>query len=94
MKLKEGFLLRRIAGRIVVIPTAGMMNSNLMICLNETGRFLWEMLEKGASLEEMKAALMETYNVSSDLAAKDVDAFVHTLSVRGFLQRENPDIKA
>ena len=37
LQLKEGFLLREIAGRIVVLPIEDSMNLNLMISLNSTG---------------------------------------------------------
>ena len=86
MKLKDGFLLREIAGRIVVLPVEDSMNLNLMISLNSTGRFLWERLKTGASAQELKEALMETYDVSEELAQSDVDAFIEKLSENGFLE--------
>ena len=86
MKLKDGFLLREIAGRIVAVPVGDNLNLNLMISLNSTGRFLWERLKTGASAQELKEALMETYNVSEGLAQSDVDAFIEKLSENGFLE--------
>ena len=86
IKLKDGFILREIAGRIVVVPTGDTLNLNLMISLNSTGRFLWERLEKGATALELKDALMETYNVSEVLVQKDVDTFIAELEQNGFLE--------
>lgn len=86
MKLKDGFLLREIAGRIVAVPVGDNLNLNLMISLNSTGRFLWERLKTGASAQELKEVLMETYNVSEGLAQSDVDAFIEKLSENGFLE--------
>jgi len=86
MKLKDGFLLREIAGRIVAVPVGDSLNLNLMISLNSTGRFLWERLKTGASAQELKEALMETYNVREGLAQSDVDAFIKKLSENGFLE--------
>ena len=86
MKLKDGFILREIAGRIVVVPVGDILNLNLMISLNGTGRFLWERLEKGASADELKNALLETYNVSEERAQADVDAFIEKLKQNGFLE--------
>ena len=40
MKLKEGFLLRNIAGQTVVLPAGADLDLNMMITLNETGAFL------------------------------------------------------
>lgn len=86
MKLKDGFLLREIAGRIVVVPTGNTFDLNLMITLNNTARFLWERLEKASSTQELKAALMEAFDVSEEQAQRDVDAFVEKLSQNNFLE--------
>jgi len=86
VKLKDGFLLREIAGRIVVVPVSDSLNLNLMISLNSTGRFLWERLEAGACAQELKDALMETYQVSEALAQSDVDAFIEKLRENDFLE--------
>lgn len=86
MKLKKGFLLREVAGRIVVVPEGDVLNLNLMISLNGTGRFLWERLEKGASDQELKEALMDQYNVDEQLAGADVQAFIEKLNQHGFLE--------
>ena len=86
IKLKDGFLLREIAGRIVVVPVGDSLDLNLMISLNSTGRFLWERLKTGACAQQLKEALMEAYNVSEGLAQSDVDAFIEKLSQNGFLE--------
>jgi hypothetical protein len=86
LQLKEGFLLREIAGRIVVLPVEDSMDLNLMICLNSTGRFLWERLKTGASAQELKDALMEAYDVSREQAQTDVDMFIEKLMENGFLK--------
>lgn len=86
LQLKEGFLLREIAGRIVVLPVEDSMDLNLMICLNSTGRFLWERLKAGASAQELKDALMEAYDVSREQAQTDVDMFIEKLMENGFLK--------
>ena len=52
MKLKEGFILRTVAGETVALPTGGLTNFDMMITLNDTGRFLWEKLSVGAEKEE------------------------------------------
>ena len=86
LRLKEGFLLREIAGRIVVLPVEDSMNLNLMISLNSTGRFLWERLKTGASAQELQEALMEAYDVSREQAQTDVDMFIEKLMENGFLK--------
>ena len=85
MKLKEGFLLREVAGETVVIPAGDTMNLNMMITLNGTGAFLWQQLEKEISEEELLAALLAEYDVDEATAAKAVAGFVAKLSDNGFL---------
>jgi len=48
MKLKEGFMLRQVAGEHVVLPVGADVDFNGMITLNETGAFLWNRLEQEA----------------------------------------------
>lgn len=86
VRLKEGFLLREVAGRIVVVPDGDVLDLNLMICLNGTGRFLWERVEKGATPCQLKQALMEAYDVDEVCAGTDVDQFLRKMENHGFLE--------
>lgn len=79
MKIKEGFILREVADQIVVLPTGDQLDLNMMITLNDTGRFLWEHLQQETTKEELVAALLAEYEVDEELAAKSVDAFVQKL---------------
>ena len=85
MKIKEGFVLREVAGDIVVIPSGDTLDLNMMITLNETGRFLWELLEKGAQKEDLVQALTQEYEVSCEDAKAHVDLFVAKLDENGLL---------
>ncbi len=85
MKLKEGFILRTIAGETVVIPSNQNLNLNMMITLNETGKFLWEQLKKETSESELVEALLCTYEVEEKDAVRCVAAFVEKVKKYGFL---------
>lgn len=85
MKLKDGFILRSVAGETVVVPTGDDLDLNMMITLNETGKFLWERLEKGAQEAELIAAVLGEYNVDEQTAKAHVAAFVKKLNDYGFL---------
>lgn len=84
MKLKENFLVREIAGQHVVIPV-GDMDLNAMITLNETGAFLWKLLESETNEAVLVAALLAEYDVDEATARKAVEAFVQTLKDHDFL---------
>lgn len=85
MKLKEGFVLREVAGSNVVIPTGDQLNLNMMITLNDTGSFLWKKLEQGASEEELLRAMLTEYQVDEATAKEHIAVFCEKLSSNGFL---------
>ena len=85
MKLKNGFILRSVAGETVVLPTAGLTDFDMMITLNDTGKFLWERLTVGAEEADLVKALLEEYEVTEEVAAKSVAAFVARLKELDFL---------
>ena len=79
MKLKEGFVLKELAGECVVVPASAALDLDGMITLNETAKTLWLALEKGAEAEELVAALISEYEVGESLARSAVDAFLARL---------------
>lgn len=85
LKLKEGFVLREVAGQTVVLPTGDEMDLNVMITLNGTGRFLWERLETGTTEDALVAALLAEYDVDENTARESVQRFVAKLAEKEFL---------
>ena len=85
MKLKEGFILREVAGQTVVLPSGDDLNLNMMITLNGTGAFLWKQLEAEKSDAELVAALRAEYDVDEETATSAVDGFIAKLKENGFL---------
>ena len=85
MKLKDGFILRRVAGKTVVLPCDEALDLNMMITLNDTGAFLWEMLQEETTQEALVAALLGEYDVDEETAKASVAAFVEKLNANGFL---------
>lgn len=81
MKIKKGFMLKKVSEVYVVIALGEAAESfNGMITLNETGAFLWEKLADGVeNTEELVTALLGEYDVSREIAEKDVSAFVEKI---------------
>lgn len=80
MKIKQGFILREVAGNYIVVAVGGAVKDfNGVINLNETGAFLWGKLQDGIDEEGLVQALLSEYEVEEDLARKDVRAFVEKL---------------
>ncbi len=86
MRIKEGFVLREVAGQAVVIATGEASKSfHGMIKLNETGRVIWEGLAAGKSDADIASQLVSAYHVEAEKAAADVAAFVKQAASHGFL---------
>lgn len=80
MKIKEGYILRKIAGEDVVIPIGGnIANFNGVIRLNESAAFLWKKVQEEVDKEYLINSLIEEYEIDSELATNDVDSFINTL---------------
>lgn len=80
MKIKDGFILKEIAGSSVVMPTGeALVDFNMMLTLNETGVFLWKLLQEGTEREKMLKAILEEYDVDEETAKADIDEFVDML---------------
>jgi len=86
MKIKDGFVLREVADKIVVLPTSGDLNFNTMITLNEEGAFLWKCLRNDISEDELVAAVLAEYNTDEEPTRASVRAFLKKLSDNGFLE--------
>ena len=85
MKIKSGFLLRSIAGcKVVVSVGKRARDFNGIINLNDTGAFLWERLQKGASEDELVTAILESFTeVDEPMARESVRGFIKTLREAG-----------
>lgn len=87
MKIKEGFVLRSVAGSNIVVPVgAASVDFNGMITLNESGAFLWNEMEKGAEMDGLVAAMLQKYEVDEETARTCAERFVAKLQEAGCLE--------
>ena len=57
------------------------------IKLNSTGAFIWKLIEKkDLSVDELASAMAAEYDISDDIAKRDILAFEKTLSTAGILE--------
>lgn len=88
MKIKAGFIIRDVAGKTFVVATGELSKSfNGMITLNETGKFIWNLLqndiEKGAIVDE----ILKVYDIQDRaLVEADVDKFLAKLAGDSILE--------
>ena len=84
MKIKDGFVLRKLPGMNLVMPTGKNVKAfNGSLMLNDTGAFIFEKLQKGSTPEETAQALTREYDVSFDTASTDVQNTVASLIEAG-----------
>ena len=87
MKIKNGFVLRKVGGESVVVPVGEMSKSfHGMINLNETGAFLWAFFTEDHTVEEGVAVLLAEYEVEEEIARADVETFAKTILESGFAE--------
>lgn len=80
MKVKEGYLLRDIAGETIVVSIGGTaLNFKEIITLNETGAFLWKQLENDCQEEILFKNLLEEYEIDAATAKRDVQCFLNKM---------------
>lgn len=80
MKIHEGFILRQVLDIYAVIGVGSeAYMPNRIMSVNETGAFLWRMLENGTEKQELIDALLREYETDPQSAEKDVDAFLNEL---------------
>ena len=86
MKIKDGFILRTVAGANLVVAVGERSRDfNRMMKLNDTAAFLWRRLEEGCTEEQLAVALTREFEVTPEVAAWDVSEFVLSLREAGVL---------
>ena len=84
MKIRDGFVLRKLPGMNLVMPTGkNVKEFNGSLVLNDTGSFIFEKLQKGSTPEQTAEALTREYDVSYDTASADVQNTVKSLIEAG-----------
>jgi len=69
LKIKEGFMLREVAGQWLVVPLGErVVEFSGIMTLSESGAVLWRKMEQDVSSEEMIATILAEYNVDEETA--------------------------
>lgn len=90
MKIKSGFVIREIAGQYMAVPVGERVNDlHGMIALNETGAFIWKLLEDEKTEEDLARALTEEYEVSYEEALEAVKEFRELMEKEQVLEDMN-----
>ena len=86
IKSKNGLLVRKFGEKYIIVAVDDMADEmHSLITLNETGLFLWKMIENGTEPEAMLDSMLESYDVDRETAEKDIKAFVEKAAQAGLL---------
>lgn len=87
MKIKKGFILRKVGAESVAVPTgACAAGFNGMIKLNDTAASLWNFYATEHSEADGVAFLSDKYDVDRATAEKNVRAFIANVTENGFAE--------
>ena len=80
MKIKEGFILRKVGSQYVVAATGkASAHFNGMLRLNETGAFAFRLLGEDITEDQLARRLMAEYDVSEETVRRDMESFLSAL---------------
>ena len=83
MRLTDGYMLKEIAGNYVVIPVGqNIVDYKSMLHLNETGAFIWKLLESCTTYDSIIDALASEYEATPEersILQNDLDDFIHQM---------------
>ena len=87
MRLKSGFVLQEVGGTFLAVAVGELADElRVLIKLNSTGAFLWNILaEREVDEEELVDALLGEYEVTRELAESSVSSFVKSVRDGGLL---------
>lgn len=82
MRIKQGFVMRDVAGQAVVIATGDASRDfHGMVKLNQTAAVVWHGVEEGLDVK----AIAE-YDVETGRALADVEALLARMREQGFVE--------
>lgn len=91
MKIVDGFCLRELLGETIAVPTgAAAEHLSGLVSLNETGAFLFRLLQSEQSRQDLVSALLDAYEVDEATAQKDVTTFLEIMEKNRLLSNAPP----
>lgn len=80
MRIKEGFITRKINDFYAVVPiNKKVLDFSGMMTLNASGKVLYDLLLNDISVDELIAQMRNIYDVSKEQAKKDIELFIKKL---------------
>jgi len=83
----SSIIARRTGDEYVLVPvTNNIADMTSMYTLNETGAFIWDLIDGERSVDQIAAAMVAEYDIDAAMALSDVETYLADL--RDFLITE------
>lgn len=80
MKIAQDFTLKKIADSFAVVPTGkNVVDFTAMITINETGAFIWNILQEDCDIETISKKMCDEYDIDMQTATDDAIEFLKIL---------------
>ena len=87
MRIKDGFVMRDVAGSKVVLPIGERQEEiNGIITFNDTGAAIFNMLNGTYTVEEIIEKLAKDYEIPYDVAEADVMKLIEKMRSQGLIE--------
>lgn len=86
MKLTNGLYLSEMGSEFVVMADEPRV-FNGVIKLNKSGAFLFELLQKDTSYDDVLQAVLEKYEVDEETAQDDIDEYIEIFDKAGLIEK-------
>lgn len=87
MRIKDGFVMRDVAGQAVAVATGEASKSfHGMIKLNSTGSRIWRGIEAGDNEADIAGNLANEYGIDPEQVLADVKAFIARMREIGIVE--------
>lgn len=77
----DSIVTRKTGDEYVLVPLANnIADMDSVYTLNETGAFIWELIDGKRRVEDLIEAVIEEYDTDKETATSDVLSFIDTMS--------------
>ncbi len=87
MKIKEGYILKKVAGENIVIATGeARLSFNGIITFNEVGAEVFDRLDGTRTLEQIVDEIAEIYNAPREIIEADIKKLIDKMKKQGLIE--------
>lgn len=87
MKIKDGYILKKVAGENIVIATGeARLSFNGIITFNEVGAEVFTRLDGTRSINQIVDEIALLYNAPKDVIEKDINKLIEKMRNHGLIE--------